>query len=57
MEISMAGMLNIKTIILSAFATITPEDCKGWILNNIYTQNWFIYKSFLLHIAYIAIAS
>lgn len=39
MEVSMAGVLDIETIVLSAFATITPEDCKGWILNNIYTQN------------------
>ncbi|SMN02410.1 Mobile element protein [uncultured Candidatus Thioglobus sp.] len=31
---------DIETIVLSAFATVTPEDCKGWILNNsIYTQH------------------
>ena len=39
MEVSMADVLDIETIVFSAFATITPEDCKRWILNNIYTQN------------------
>ena len=36
MEISMPDVLDIETIALSAFASITP---RGWILNNsIYTQ-------------------
>ena len=30
---------DIETIVHAAFATVTPDDCKGWILNNsIYTQ-------------------
>ena len=38
-EQSMAGVPDIETIVLSAFSTVTPDDCKGWILNNsIYTQ-------------------
>ena len=32
MEVSMEDVLDIETIVFSAFATITPEDCKGWIL-------------------------
>ncbi len=28
---------NIETILLSAFATVTPEDGEGW--NSIYTQH------------------
>lgn len=39
-EQSMADVSDIETIVLSAFATITPDDCKGWILNNsIYKQH------------------
>ena len=40
MEASMPDILDIETIALSAFASITPRDCQGWILNNsIYTQH------------------
>ena len=40
LEVSLTNIMDIKTIALSAFASITPEDCQGWILNNtIYTQN------------------
>lgn len=38
MEAAMADVLDIETIVYSAFATITPDDCKGWITNSIYTQ-------------------
>ena len=30
----MAEVSDIETIVLSAFATVTADDCKGWILNN-----------------------
>ena len=37
-EQSLANVPDIENVVLSAFATITPDDCKGWILNNsIYT--------------------
>ena len=39
LEDSMADMLDIETIVLNAFTTVTPEDCKGWIMNGIYAQN------------------
>lgn len=39
MEASMTDIMDIETIALSAFSTVTQEDCQGWILNNsIYTQ-------------------
>ena len=31
----MTNLLDTETIVLSAFTTITPDDCKGWILNTI----------------------
>ena len=35
----MADVADIETIVYCAFATVTPEDCKGWIMNSIiYTQ-------------------
>lgn len=34
MEASMPDILDIETIALSVFASITPRDCQGWILNN-----------------------
>lgn len=39
MEASMTSIMDTETIALSAFSTVTPKDCQGWILNNhIYTQ-------------------
>ena len=38
LEVSMADVMDIETIVFSAFATVTPDDCKGWIMNNIYKQ-------------------
>ena len=29
---------DIETVALNAFCTITPDDCKGWIMNGIYNQ-------------------
>ena len=31
MEMEMQAIYDIETIVLSAFATITPADCQGWI--------------------------
>ena len=39
LEVSMVDVMDIETIVFSAFATVTPDDCKGWIMNNIYKQN------------------
>ena len=33
-EESMAEVSDIEAIVLSAFATVTADDCKGWILSN-----------------------
>ena len=38
LEASMADVADIETIVFSAFVRVTPEDCKGWIMNSIYTQ-------------------
>ena len=41
LEESMTNVLDIETIVLNAFATVTSQDCQGWILqNSIYTQNY-----------------
>ena len=37
-EESMNEVSDIETTVFSAFTTITPDDCKGWILNSsVYT--------------------
>ena len=39
MEVSMTDVMDVETIALSAFSTVTPEDCQAWILSNsIYSQ-------------------
>ena len=35
LEASMADVADIETIVYCAFATVTPEDCKGWIMNRL----------------------
>ena len=35
---SMTNVLDTETVVLSAFATITQDDCKGWILTNTSTK-------------------
>ena len=33
-EATMKDIMDVETIALAAFSTVTPEDCSGWILNN-----------------------
>jgi hypothetical protein len=31
MEVELSETMDIETIVLAAFSTVSPEDCRGWI--------------------------
>ena len=38
LEVCLDHVVDIKTLVYCAFTTVTPEDCQGWIMKNIYIE-------------------